>query len=201
MPSGSSRVRMRSAGTMTTRRDSERDDGDDAGDDRAAVLRRDDSGDRGSGHDDRDVAGGGGAPREVPQRAQRPLRHRCRRHAEHARGCGARAPVPRRRGPRPARIAGRFRTFRASFPRPDDRTRPETERTPRAPARARLPLLRFRPGGVGLDGATRGAGDDRTGLREQAAGPGRSARRPCGIAATRRIRLVAYGARLESVLV
>ena len=29
--------------------------------------------------------------------------------------------------------------------------------TPRAPARARLPLLRFRPGGVGLDGATRGA--------------------------------------------
>jgi hypothetical protein len=31
------------------------------------------------------------------------------------------------------------------------------EKTPRAPARARLPLLRFRPGGVGLDGATRGA--------------------------------------------
>ena len=29
--------------------------------------------------------------------------------------------------------------------------------TPRAPARARLPLLRFRPGGVGLGGATRGA--------------------------------------------
>ena len=33
----------------------------------------------------------------------------------------------------------------------------ETRMTPRAPARARLPLLRFRPGGVGLDGATRGA--------------------------------------------
>ena len=29
--------------------------------------------------------------------------------------------------------------------------------TPRAPARAWLPLLRFRPGGVGLGGATRGA--------------------------------------------
>lgn len=29
--------------------------------------------------------------------------------------------------------------------------------TPRAPARAGLPLLRFRPGGVGLGGATRGA--------------------------------------------
>jgi hypothetical protein len=35
--------------------------------------------------------------------------------------------------------------------------RSHTKRTPRAPARARLPLLRFRPGGVGLDGATRGA--------------------------------------------
>jgi len=32
------------------------------------------------------------------------------------------------------------------------------EKTPRAPARAGLPLLRFRPGGVGLGGATRGAG-------------------------------------------
>jgi hypothetical protein len=32
-----------------------------------------------------------------------------------------------------------------------------TMKTPRAPVRARLPLLRFRPGGVGLDGATRGA--------------------------------------------
>src|SRR5665647_1391372 len=29
--------------------------------------------------------------------------------------------------------------------------------TPRAPSRAWLPLLRFRPGGVGLGGATRGA--------------------------------------------
>ena len=29
-----------------------------------------------------------------------------------------------------------------------------TKKTPHAPARARLPLLRFRPGGVGLDGAT-----------------------------------------------
>ena len=42
------------------------------------------------------------------------------------------------------------------------RRRPATttrrhEKTPRAPARARLPLLRLRPGGVGLDGATRGA--------------------------------------------
>ena len=31
------------------------------------------------------------------------------------------------------------------------------KKTPHAPARARLPLLRFRPGGVGLDGATWGA--------------------------------------------
>ena len=31
------------------------------------------------------------------------------------------------------------------------------EKTPHAPARAGLPLLRFRPGGVGLGGATRGA--------------------------------------------
>ncbi len=31
---------------------------------------------------------------------------------------------------------------------------PETKETPHAPARAGLPLLRFRPGGVGLDGAT-----------------------------------------------
>ena len=32
-----------------------------------------------------------------------------------------------------------------------------SRKTPRAPARAGLPLLRFRPGGVGLGGATRGA--------------------------------------------
>ena len=31
------------------------------------------------------------------------------------------------------------------------------EKTPRAPTRARLPLLRFRPGGVSQDSATRGA--------------------------------------------
>ena len=36
---------------------------------------------------------------------------------------------------------------------------------PRAPVRARLPLLRFRPGGVGLDGATRGAVDSLQGYR------------------------------------
>ena len=36
--------------------------------------------------------------------------------------------------------------------------------TPRAPARARLPLLRFRPGGVGLDDTTRGAGVKYTGM-------------------------------------
>ena len=33
----------------------------------------------------------------------------------------------------------------------------QSRKTPRAPARAGLPLLRFRPGGVGLGGATRGA--------------------------------------------
>ena len=38
-----------------------------------------------------------------------------------------------------------------------------TKKTPHAPARARLPLLRFRPGGVGLDGATWGAGDQCSG--------------------------------------
>src|SRR4051794_35340464 len=87
---------------------------------------------------------------------------------------------------------------------PDGGIGPRTRRTPRAPARARLPLLRFRPGGVGLDGATRGAGsivrrvplscDARAAIRRVrslvATAPERS----------RRIRLVAYGARLESVL-
>ena len=37
------------------------------------------------------------------------------------------------------------------------RKAPQTKKTPRAPVRARLPLLHFCPGGVGLDGATRGA--------------------------------------------
>ena len=47
--------------------------------------------------------------------------------------------------------------------------------TPRAPARAWLPLLRFRPGGVGLGGATRGADSsvrDARGLNPVAVGEG-----------------------------
>ena len=78
--------------------------------------------------------------------------------------------------------------------------------TPRAPARARLPLLRFRPGGIGLDGATRGAenqcnplarSDAVTGTLRDRVGYLRSC---CRRAHIWRIRLVAYGARLESVL-
>ena len=78
--------------------------------------------------------------------------------------------------------------------------------TPRAPARARLPLLRFRPGGIGLDGATRGAEnqcnplaslDAVTGTLRDRVGYLRSC---CPGAHIWRIRLVAYGARLESVL-
>src|SRR5665647_2776191 len=103
------------------------------------------------------------------------------------------------------------------------------EKTPRAPTRARLPLLRFRPGGVGRDGATRGAAPSlgragpgpKTGRRFGASSGrlvrGLSAARARGARAlrkqvrffvavpswnrpARRIRLVAYGARLESVL-
>lgn len=44
-----------------------------------------------------------------------------------------------------------------------DHGTPDTKKTPHAPARARLPLLRFRPGGVGLDGATWGAANQSSG--------------------------------------
>ena len=66
------------------------------------------------------------------------------------------------------------------------------EKTPRAPTRAQLPLLRFRPGGVSQVSVTRGA-PDRLSLGWERAGERASP-------SQRRIRLVAYGARLESVL-
>ena len=94
-----------------------------------------------------------------------------------------------------------------------------TKKTPRAPVRARLPLLRFRPGGIGLGGATRGASLQfrrgcRTVPKPTAGMPlpvrgcdthGKQVRfsvavPPRGKRPARRIRLVAYGARLESVL-
>ena len=76
--------------------------------------------------------------------------------------------------------------------------------TPRAPARARLPLLRFRSGGVGLDGATRGA-EAIVWRVPLSCDVTPCIRRVRSLVATapersRRIRLVAYGARLESVL-
>ena len=46
------------------------------------------------------------------------------------------------------------------------------KKTPHAPARARLPLLRFRPGGVGLDGATWGAGNKCSGSDWKVCGKG-----------------------------
>src|SRR5690606_39247853 len=45
---------------------------------------------------------------------------------------------------------------------PRRRHRPGREKTLRAPDRARLPLLRFRPGGIGLDAVTRRAADQST---------------------------------------
>src|SRR3954451_7905714 len=85
---------------------------------------------------------------------------------------------------------------------------PKRKRTPRAPARARLPLLRFRPGGVGLDGATWGAGNQCSGCGREVRALGTPEDQvgygepPAATAEgePRRIRLVAYGARLESVL-
>jgi hypothetical protein len=82
--------------------------------------------------------------------------------------------------------------------------------TPRAPARAWLPLLRFRPGGVGLGGATRGAAlsvRDAWACSPVAVGGGREVsgrlvevRNEILVVARWRIRLVAYGASLESWL-
>src|SRR3954463_7526614 len=99
-----------------------------------------------------------------------------------------------------------LRQLYASHPSGGQRGEPLTakKKTPHAPARARLPLLRFRPGGVGLDGATWGADDKSTGCTCHGA-PLRTGRMlsgvvPKGTAHARRIRLVAYGARLESVL-
>lgn len=94
------------------------------------------------------------------------------------------------------------------------------KRTPRAPTRAHLPLLPSGPGGVRRDDAARGVctqpspgprrarnppppgvtgrrfGQGCAVLYPRSATPVRDRRRWC----TRRIRLVAYGARLESVL-
>jgi hypothetical protein len=82
--------------------------------------------------------------------------------------------------------------------------------TPRAPARAWLPLLRFRPGGVGLGGATRGAalsvrdakGVNPVAVVEGGQDSGRltKVRNEILVVARWRIRLVAYGASLESWL-
>jgi hypothetical protein len=85
-------------------------------------------------------------------RAPRPSRSECR------------APEPPRSECRAKRDVGRFRPTVYGSSRITGEILAESRMTPRAPARARLPLLRFRPGGVGLDGATRGAGVKYTGM-------------------------------------
>jgi hypothetical protein len=129
----------------------------------------------------------------------------------------ASAPVRTAESPASGRIsghiAGLWRHAGASI---RGHSRPETQRTPRTPTRAHLPLLPSGPGGVRRDDAARGV------CTQRSPGPG-LARNPCdgpairsaqpGLVSslrypgprsrpecTRRIRLVAYGARLESVL-
>src|SRR5690606_38217809 len=98
---------------------------------------------------------------------------------------------------------------------------PGHERTPRTPTRAHVPLLPSGPGGVRRDGAARGVcpQPNRCRRADRTAPAGRPIRCrstvsgilvrprqtsvlwPCSPSRrTRRIRLVAYGARLESVL-
>ena len=73
---------------------------------------------------------------------------------------------------------------------------PERERTPHAPVRARLPLLPSGPGGVHRIDAARGPPVSLIPEAEQLAAAILAAP-PLGYHGPRRIRLVAYGARLE----